>query len=175
MDTVGKNLVAIVAIAIFLVLGLFIGIRIGGFWGMGVCVTFAGAIGGIVNSIMNNSGFALPGPTTENNVTIYRTGYVGNILIGAVASFLSWGLYGPFASYLIIGSSSTADFSGVGLTLSAFAGAILVGISGSRWITKELDLDATKKGAALVLKKNNQPDAALRIMTESIESIIRSP
>lgn len=173
MEKITKILIAVIIILISVFAGLYLGTRVEAFWGMTVWVIIAGAIGGVVNSLIKDSGFVIPGPEQVGDVTVYQTGYIGNIVIGAVAALVSWGLYGPFATYFIIGGTSTGDFSNVGLTLSAFVGAILVGIGGSQWITKELQGQADKKAAAIILKKNGLDGEAFNILTRSTESALR--
>lgn len=94
-------------------------------------VLLAGAVGGVVHSIMPDS--TLPAQR-KGAVEIIR-----NIVLGAVAAWVSWGVYGPFASAAITGTSSTE------LTISALAGAFLIGVGGSRWLAKEVENKLQKK------------------------------
>jgi hypothetical protein len=45
----------------------------------------AGAVGGVVNALMSDNGFVLP----KTAHGIIRPGYLGNVLIGAVAAGIS--------------------------------------------------------------------------------------
>ena len=104
-----------------------------------VAILLSGAVGGIFNAIISDNGFIWPREENVNNVSIFRPGFIGNIILGAVASFISWGLYGAYSSTMLYGSLtgiSTGDF---GITISTLAGSLLVGIGGARWLTNEVD------------------------------------
>ena len=64
-------------------------------------VTLAGAVGGVVNALITDKGFLLPSREQADAITIYRPGWIGNVVIGAIAAGISWGLYGPMAGYYI--------------------------------------------------------------------------
>jgi hypothetical protein len=55
-------------------------------------ILLSGAFGGIINAIISDNGFIRPREETVDSVTIIRPGLAGNILLGAVAAFISWGL-----------------------------------------------------------------------------------
>jgi hypothetical protein len=151
---------------------LFFSARLGGLWGMTIWIVIAGAVGGVVNSIINGNGFELPGPEAVGSMIVYRTGYIGNIFVGAVAALLSWGLYGPFSTYYIIGGTANIDFSNFGLTLFSLVGAILIGIGGSKWITSEMENRVYKLAASLILKNNNRCSNTENRLTNSAESVL---
>lgn len=104
-------------------------------WILLAIICAAGAIGGLVNGLLNSNGLLLPCAQQVNGTSIVHPGFLGNILIGMVAAALSWGLYGPLSATPLFGSQATAS----GFTLSALVGAILIGIAGARWITNEVD------------------------------------
>ena len=116
-------------------------------------VAFSGAIGGVVNAFMTDNGFLLPkSDSTSSGTTILRPGYLGNVLVGAVAAVLSWGLYGPLSTFFITGTtqamaSNTAP-ENVGLSISSLVGAILIGIGGARWLSSEVDKTLLRAAAA---------------------------
>jgi hypothetical protein len=89
-------------------------------------VLVLGAVGGAIHSLMPDT--TVPDAPHKGPFEILR-----NIALGAVAAWVSWGVYGPFASS---GFTGTASFE---LSLSAAAGALLVGIAGSRWLAKEVE------------------------------------
>ena len=118
-----------------------------------IATAVAGAIGGLVNAFMTDNGFALPRVEKSEAGTIVRPGVFGNVGVGAVAAAISWGLYGPFASFVIVGNPDTGQNApaGIGLSLASFVGAILVGIGGAKWLTSQVDnklLKAAAIGAA---------------------------
>jgi hypothetical protein len=125
-------------------------------WIMFFVVLVAGAVGGAVNALMTDNGFLRPKMEKVDEKTgIFRPGYLGNVLVGAVAAVVSWGLYGPLSPYYIIGTdqalAANALPEAVGLTLASLVGAIMIGIGGARWLTSEVDknlLRATASQAA---------------------------
>jgi hypothetical protein len=106
-------------------------------WWITVVVIIVGALGGGVNALMTDSGFILPGEYDVAGNKIWKPGALGNMLLGASAAFISWGLYGPFTGYILMPPNLQAGEAS--LTLSALVGAFLVGIGGSRVITSEVE------------------------------------
>ena len=104
-----------------------------------------------------------------NEQEIIRPGFLGNILIGAVSSFVSWALYGPLAGVVIAGglkSAATRSESLVGVTLSSLGGAILIGIAGSRWLTNEVDKTILKSASVVAARSQaNNPSEKDRVQT----------
>jgi len=82
----------------------------------------------VINAIISDNGFVVPREEIVDNVCIFRPGIAGNVLIGAVAAFISWGLYGSYSGTLIFSGSSGVGMSELNLTISSVAGAILIGI-----------------------------------------------
>src|SRR5438552_12181715 len=66
--------------------------------GASLLVFVAGGVGGLVNALMTDNGFALPKEVVVNDVSVVRPGFLGNILVGATAAYVSWGLYGAFSN-----------------------------------------------------------------------------
>ena len=66
-------------------------------------VAACGAVGGVVNALMSDNGFILPMREKAAGANILRPGFVGNIILGAVAAVIFWGLYGPFAEANVVG------------------------------------------------------------------------
>jgi len=98
----------------------------GSMWLMLIYVFLAGAIGGAVNALMTDNGFLLPkSEQASGGATVLRPGYLGNILIGAMASVVSWGLYGPLSAFYIAGTAealkANASPDRVGLSLASLA------------------------------------------------------
>src|SRR5258706_391162 len=77
-----------------------------------------GGIGGFVNAL-NASDLHLPHRQPGN---VYSRGWIGNVIIGAVAALVLWGLYGPMAKVELIGEPSVAVH--VSMTFADVAGAI---------------------------------------------------
>jgi hypothetical protein len=132
-------------------------------WIMFFIVLIAGAVGGAVNALMTDNGFLVPKmEKVDEKTSIFRPGYLGNILIGAVAAVVSWGLYGPLSPYYIIGTEQALAANAlpetVGLTLAALVGAIMIGIGGARWLTSEVDKNLLRATAAQAA--SSKPSAA---------------
>ena len=54
---------------------------------------------------MTDNFLFLPKSEKANDKTsIFRPRYLGNVLTGAVAAVISWGLYGPLSAYYIVGT-----------------------------------------------------------------------
>jgi hypothetical protein len=107
-------------------------------------------MGGLVNAVLGEKGVSLPYIATVEGSPVFVPGFVGNILVGAAAALISYGLYGPFAnSALISGKNRAAEADSTppaDLTLAALAGAILVGYSGGRWMTVEANNQFNRGG-----------------------------
>ena len=132
-------------------------------------IALMGAIGGMVNALLSDNGFFMPKRLKIDEQVIFRPGFLGNALIGAVSSFISWALYGPLAGVVIAGTNiGTATNSGAqaGVTLSSLGGAVLTGIAGSRWLTNEI-----LKGAAVEAALSQ---AISPIEEEKVQSLAKS-
>ncbi|MBD2121349.1 hypothetical protein [Trichocoleus sp. FACHB-262] len=117
-------------------------------------VGVAGAIGGVVNALLTDNGFVWPYVEQVNGIRITRPGFIGNIFISAVAAVISWGLYGPFAQANLFEGQAWS------LTPSTFAGAILVGTAGAKWLTNEVDKRLLKVAAIKAAKAHSSPEVA---------------
>lgn len=160
-------------------------------WKLACIVMFAGGVGGVVSAILSEDrGFVLPTKVDTDGKTVVRPGFIGLVLVGAVAAVLSWGLYGPLADQNVFGGkdpvaggdvvATTSDDldDDFGLTLSALAGAVLVGIGGSKWLSTEVDKRLLEQAAEKAAKgpandelaeavRNLGPAAALQVARDS--------
>ncbi|MDF3308871.1 hypothetical protein P3H15_28030 [Rhodococcus sp. T2V] len=124
-------------------------------WQMSCGIAVAGAVGGVAAALMSEDrGFVLPKKVTEASGTIVRPGFIALVVIGAVAGLLSWGLYGPLAN---AGLFEEVDSSW--LTLSAIAGAALVGTGGSKWLSGHVDKTLLQQAASAAARSNPASDA----------------
>jgi hypothetical protein len=117
-------------------------------WKMLLAIAAAGALGGIINALLESEGFVLirlvPLPDGSR---ILRPGFLGNVLVGAVTSLVLGGLYGPLATV----SVSDDIPAGVKLTVGMLVGAIVSGVGGARVLTGEVKkryADATQRELA---------------------------
>ena len=140
----------------------------GSMWWMLVLIILAGALGGVVNAFLSDNGFLMPkSEQTTSGATVLRPGYFGNVLVGAVAALVSWGLYGPLGSLLVAGTpealKANVSPDKVGLTLASLVGAVLVGIGGARWLSSEVDKNLLRATAAEAANKGSSNDASKQI------------
>jgi hypothetical protein len=71
-----------------------------------------------------------------NGVLVIRPGFLLNVFVGGIAGAVSWGLYGPFGAWYMLGDSGQHEG---GLTLAGLVGAVLVGVAGARWLSSEAE------------------------------------
>lgn len=127
-------------------------------------VFLAGAVGGVINALMTDNGFILPKYEDASGNKIWRPGVIGNVLIGAIAAVISWGLYGPFADFIILPKPATGEAN---INVSAFVGAILIGVAGAKWLSNEVDKKLLKAAASAAAAGTPTPNAPSAIMAAS--------
>lgn len=144
-------------------------------WWIILVVCVAGAVGGVVNALMTDNGFLLPRGEDSDQFRIIRPGFVGNVIISAVAAGISWGLYGPFASAFLLGGATAPGTppQTPGLTPAALAGAVLVGVAGARWLTNEVDKKLLRAAAseAASAKPTDDKEAKKMLMVQPAEAL----
>jgi hypothetical protein len=131
-------------------------------WLILLVVAIAGALGGVINALMTDNGFLMPRTEVADNVQIIRPGVFGNIVISAVGACISWGLYGPFNIAVVVGTQPAAIEPN--LTLSALAGAMLVGIAGAKWLTNEVDKKLLQATASVAASSPSSSGASRQIL-----------
>jgi hypothetical protein len=99
-----------------------------------------GALGGLVNCAIAGE-FALP--HIDRQAKVWRPGWIGNVVAGAVAAPVIWGIYGPLAGRSITGTEP------IELTLIQAFTSIVIGLGGGRILTLE-----SQKQAERVAKNN---------------------
>jgi hypothetical protein len=140
-------------------------------WRVLLAVTGAGALGGVLNALVAGTGLVFPHFLTAEGGRILVPGFAGTIVVGALAALVSFGLYGPFAAMELVRGSGPEERPPVPaarFTVAAFAGAILVGFAGGRWITAEADkqlnhataVQVTQAAERLAAKASPAPAAA---------------
>ena len=95
-------------------------------------VLACGGLGGLVNALLAGD---LHLPHREEN--IYSPGWIGNVVVGAVAALVFWGLYGPMAKVAVIGT--TAPDVPIAFTIAELAGSVVTGIGGGRILSSEVE------------------------------------
>jgi hypothetical protein len=147
-------------------------------WSVIAFVAVAGALGGVGNAVSTDNSFVLPRPVKDGKVTVaWQAGVIGNIIISVIAALISWGLYGPSSTLLVVGTPPAGSTpTPVSLTVATLATAILIGYGGARWLTNEVDkkilkatASAAASGAASTEKAtaiaNSSPAEGFRIAT----------
>jgi hypothetical protein len=117
---------------------------------------------------MTDSGIWMPTSSVVDGTKFYRPGIVGNLLVSGVSAAISWAMYGALATEYIFGAESPAASAKThGLTLSALAGAVLVGMAGARWLTNEVDKSLLRVTATVAASKSPSPTVAAKIANVS--------
>ncbi len=122
--------------------------------GVTAVIVVIGGMGGILNALITDNGFFRPDTAQVDGRQIWRPGVLGNILFGAAASFVTFGLNGPFAQAGLIGAAQAAGSPSEAFTLATLVGGFLSGVGGARVITSEIDkrlLSAAATTAATAL------------------------
>ena len=139
-------------------------------WQIILLIAGFGALGGIVNSAISGE---FNYPRFDPAAKVWRPGWIGNVLVGAVAALVVWGVYGPLASYdLVTGraielhltvaqllTSLVVGLSGVHLTVAQLLTSLVIGLSGGKILT----LMAEKQAATI---SKDQLAATLSALTK---------
>jgi len=126
-------------------------------------VLLTGAVGGAINAFISDNGFALPCEENVNNVIIYRPGFIGNIITGAIASFITWGLAGSYSGTMLFGSGASISTDSFGISISTLASSLLVGVGGARTLTNEVDKSLLQTAAVTAAAASQSFEEAQRI------------
>jgi hypothetical protein len=81
---------------------------------------------------------------------VWCPGALWNVFVGGVAAVTSWALYGSGASIDLAASQREQ----ISLKLGALAGALIVGMAGSKWLTSEVDKNLAKQSVLEIAKQN---------------------
>jgi hypothetical protein len=128
-------------------------------WVCALSIAFFGGLGGVVNALLSDNGFALP----RKESGVLCPGAISNILTGAFAAFSSWSFYGSGASIDLADKSLRTVMS---LRFSALAGAFLVGVAGAKWITGEVDKRLLKETVQVAVNSDKLPKEQSEHITE---------
>lgn len=108
-------------------------------YSIALVVSGCGAIGGFVNALLAGE-LHLPHRESGN---LYSPGWIGNVVIGAVAALVFWGLYGPLAKVAVLGATSASEH--IAFTVAELAGSVVTGIGGGRILSSEVEKKALAK------------------------------
>jgi len=152
-------------------------------WQVGAVVSVAGAVGGVVSAVLSEDrGFVWPRVLrVPDGCSVLRPGFLGHILVGAVAAGISWGLYGPLTDEAVLGynADGTLPSDRFGVTAAALAAAAGVGTGGARWLGTYVDKRLLQVTAATAAAKAADAGAAERLAvaapTAALEIARRMP
>ncbi|EKQ66572.1 hypothetical protein OsccyDRAFT_5057 [Leptolyngbyaceae cyanobacterium JSC-12] len=117
-----------------------------------VIILIAGGLGGFANAFLGGEG--IPLPCWKDG--IWCPGIIGNTFVGSMGAFISWGLYGSGSGVdLSVANNPRTEVS---LTIGAFAGAMLVGVGGARWLSNEVDKKFLRETVVESGKRNLSPE-----------------
>ena len=114
-------------------------------------------IGGIANALLTGGG-GLQLPRVREG--IWYPGPLTNVFIGAVSALCSWALYGAGATIDLARLNQRQEIS---LQLSVVVGALLVGMSGARWLTNETDKRLMRETVKLAGEKRLSREKVSRV------------
>jgi hypothetical protein len=120
-------------------------------WLCASLICIFGGLGGVVNALVSDNGFALP----RRESGVWCPGAISNIVIGALAAFSSWAFYGSGAAIDLAGDTSLR--TAISLRFSVLAGAFLVGVAGAKWITNEVDKRLLKESVKVAARSDKLP------------------
>jgi hypothetical protein len=138
-------------------------------WSCLTLIAFAGAIGGLINTVMAEGRFRLP--TYEAGILC--PGFLGNAVIGAFASVISWALYGAGAG-IDLARIGASERQVVSLTVGALAGAALVGVGGARWLSNEVDSKLLRASVNISAEKTMTPEQRSTIAAAPAVDVLRA-
>ena len=119
-------------------------------WWCASLISIFGGLGGVVNALLSDNGFALP----RKESGVWCPGAISNVVIGALAAFASWSFYGAGAG-IELGDKSLRTV--ISLKFSVLAGAFLVGVAGAKWITNEVDKRLLKESVKVAANSERMP------------------
>jgi hypothetical protein len=116
----------------------------------------------VVNALLSSNGFVLP----KISSGILQLGIIGNLLLGAFAAVISWGLYGPLKDAVLLGTQPSSRLP-ANLTVTAVVGAALAGTGGARVVSNEIDKKFFKSTATVAAQKAPSQALAATVATTS--------
>lgn len=140
--------------------------------GFAAIVAIAGALGGLVNTIMVTNRSLLPQETAEEVGIAKKKGnsglYVLNTVLGATAACISWLAYGPYSTLYLIGKGGITPEE-YGVTAVSLATAFFIGMGGTKWLQSERDKGRWQAAAADAARADSSPELARNLSLASSE------
>ncbi len=94
-----------------------------------IMIAVAGCLGGLANCLVAKEFVAMGRDSVSG---VWRPGWLGNILVGAIAALVVWCVYGPFATSDVFAAFSTE----LHITFFQIGSSIVVGLGGGSLLTK---------------------------------------
>jgi hypothetical protein len=138
-------------------------------WECSGLISGAGAIGGLVNTLMTQGKLRLP----EYRAGVFCPGFIGNVVVGAFAALISWALYGAGAGIELARQSAGAR-EALSLTVGALAGAALVGVGGARWLSSEVDAKLLRASVNVTTEKVMTPEQRRAIVSAPAVDVLKA-
>ena len=140
--------------------------------GFAAIVALAGALGGLVNTIMVTNRSLLPDETAEEVGVAKKAGnsglYVLNVVLGATAACISWLAYGPYSTLYLVGKGGITPEE-YGVTAVSLATAFFIGMGGTKWLQSERDKGRWQAAAADAARAPSSPELARNLSLASSE------
>lgn len=132
-----------------------------------IVILVAGALGGVINGIITDRGVIIPGRVTiKDGMEVWRPGILTNILIGAIAAFLYWSIYGSGNNLDLMHPPSDMQ-----LPILTIGFSVLTGIGGARWVTNEVDKYVLRKSTAMAM--NEGPETTQHVMKATPMEVLK--
>lgn len=133
-------------------------------WAIILTIFAAGCFGGLTNAAIAGE-FHLPHKDAE--ARIFRPGWIGNVLVGGVAALVFWGLYGPMAAAVVIGTEAPQAIHAV-LRVSELFGALLTGVGGGRLLTAAVEKKISEREKSALNETKDSLAETVKKLTEEI-------
>ena len=138
-------------------------------WECSALILTAGAIGGVVNTLMTQGKLRLP----EYRAGVFCPGFIGNMMVGAFAALISWALYGAGAGVEVAKQTAGAR-EALSLTVGALAGAALVGVGGARWLSSEVDAKLLRASVHVTAERVMTPEQRRAIVSAPAVDVLEA-
>ena len=125
-------------------------------WEIMGLIVIIGAVGSLVSVFIGDNGWHLP--MMDNDV--FRPGYLGNMLVGAVAALASWG---SLKAAVLIGPDPSAPT----FSTADIANALVIGFGGASWFKGHIEKTILQRAASVAAAKPADADAAQTIATST--------
>lgn len=142
------------------------------FAGFAGIVALAGAVGGLVNTVMVNNRSLLTGEMAvragiaENEKGESARLYVLNGILGAIAACVCWLSYGPYSTLYIVGKGGTTPEE-YGIAAVSLATAFFIGMGGTKWLQSEKDKGRWQAAATDAARAERNPELARNLSLAS--------